>query len=249
MTGRRLIILDLNGTILNRLTHENEFKLFRRHPIVMKRDLSTDITIHGSKIMFRPHRLGLLEHLLQHFDVAVWTSSRPKNAFAMVHYSFGPLLDFKPLRLESKRYGLSARQVLLGQSDQKAKEREAELMNETKNLHRLAFIWTQEECDTIENERLEGGKYIKPLRKKDLTKVWTAFPQYSPQNTIIVDDTREKLAEHNENHLVIPEFNITNHDVDFTADDHLLHLKSYFEALLQVDPQDVRIFLANKPYN
>lgn len=249
MTGRRLIILDLNGTILNRLTHEHEFKLFRKHPIVMQRTLSTDITIHGSKIMFRPHRLGFLEHLLQHFDVAVWTSSRPKNAFAMVHYSFEPLLDFKSLRLESKRYGLSARQVLLGQSDLKAKEKEAELMNETKNRHRLAFIWTQEECDTVEIERIEGEKYVKPLRKKDLTKVWTAFPQYSPQNTIIVDDTREKLAEHNDNHLVIPEFDITNYDVDFTVDDHLLHLKSYFESLLQDDPQDVRVFLANKPYN
>lgn len=248
MTGRRLIILDLNGTILNRLTHEHEFKVFRKHPIVTKRALTSDITIHGSKIMFRPHRLGFLKHLLQNFDVAVWTSSRPKNAFAMVYYSFESLLDFETLRAESKRYGLTSRQVLLGQSELKAKEKEAELIQETRNRHRLAFIWTQEECDTIEQERPEGAKYVKPLRKKDLTKVWTAFPQYSPQNTIIVDDTREKLAEHNDNHLVIPEFDVTDHEVDFTTDDHLLHLKAYFETLLQADPHDVRDFLANKPY-
>lgn len=244
---RRLIILDLNGTILSRLTHEHEMKAFRSHPIVLKNHLSSHVTVHGSKVVFRPHVQSFLEGLLENFDVAVWTSSRPKNAFAMVHHTFKPLLDFNSLWKQASAYGLSCREVLLGPSEQLAQKQQEELFISTSGRHHLKFVWTQQECDTIEQPRdPKNFKFVKPLRKKNLNKVWRAFPQYSPLNTIIIDDTEAKLAEHNENHLVIPEFCVTKHHVNFTKDEHLLALSRFLQELAKENPPDVRSFLRNK---
>ncbi len=245
---RRLIILDLNGTILNRLTHEREMKAFRNHPIVVKQKLSSDITVHGSKIIFRPHASTFLASLLKNFDVAVWTSSRPKNAFAMVYYTFAPLLDFSKLWEQACAYKLSCRDVLLGSSDRQAQQLQQQLLHSTAGLQDLKFVWTQLECDTVKQAQEKGCNFLKPLRKKDLNKVWQAFPQYNALNTLIVDDTQAKLADHNDNHLSIPEFSVTEHGIDFTQDDQLLRLENYFDTLLQSNPSDVREFLKNKAF-
>ena len=243
---RRLVILDLNGTILNRLTHEREMKAFRTHPVVMKQTLTSHVTVHGSKVILRPYALTFLEGLLKNFDVAVWTSSRPKNAFAMVHYTFSPLLDFNCLWKQARAYGLNCRDVLLGSSDRQAQQLQQQLLHSTSGRHNLKFVWTQEECDTIQFPQQKGASFVKPLRKKNLNKVWQAFPEYNALNTIIVDDTQAKLADHNENHLSIPEFSVIDHEVDFTQDEQLLTLGKYFDELLQSDPSDVRTFLKNK---
>jgi hypothetical protein len=247
---RRLVILDLNGTILNRLTHEREMKAFRLHPVVMKKALSSNVTVHGSKVIFRPHALAFLEGLFKNFDVAVWTSSRPKNAFSMVHYAFSSLLDFNLLWKQARAYDLSCRDVLLGPSDREAQQLQQQLLHSTTGRHSLKFVWTQHECDTIQLPQKKGGSgsFVKPLRKKDLNKVWRTHPHYNALNTIIVDDTSAKLADHNENHLSIPEFSVINHEVDFTQDEQLLSLSQYFEELLQSNPSDVRTFLKNKPF-
>lgn len=240
--------MDLNGTILNRLTHEREMKAFRSHPIVLKKKLSSHVTVHGSKIIFRPHALTFLEGLLQSFDVAVWTSSRPKNAFPMVHHAFQPLLDYGSLWSQANAYNLTCRDVLLGPSDRQAQNLHQDLLASTAGRHRLKFVWTQEECDTISFPQTKGKAFVKPLRKKNLNKVWHAFPEYNALNTIIVDDTQAKLAEHNENHLVIPEFSAIDPAIDFTADEHLLQLIDYFQGMLEANPADVRVYLQNKTF-
>ena len=268
---RRLLVLDLNGTILHRLTHSFESKLFRQHPVVISKSLKPDITVNGSKIVFRPHAAVFLAHVLKHFDVAVWTSSRAQNAIPMVHHSFKPLLDFANVLDEAARYNLSVRQVILGPSEKGAQLMKDRLLEETRNRARLKFIWTQSECDICpsdnvvklktdlsatntnqqkinspESSTLHTGTYfIKPLRKKDLSKIYSTFPStYTPLNTLIIDDTNEKLIDHLKNHLRIQEFDVIDHDTDYTQDRHLLKLKKYLEFLVKEDPQDIRSFLA-----
>lgn len=278
---RRLLVLDLNGTILHRLTHSFETKLFRKHPIVIFKSLKPDITINGNKIVFRPHTAVFLAHVLKHFDVAVWTSSRSQNAIPMVHHSFNSLLDFTGVLKEADKYNLSVRQVILGPSDKGAQLMKERLLQQTCGRSNLKFIWTQTECDIylpcisndvrsksnpsenasspdrdpktelpahnmyFNSKSSHSNSFIKPLRKKDLSKIYSAFPSiYTPLNTLMIDDTNEKLIDHLQNHLRIQEFNVTDHEIDYTQDIHLLKLKKYLEFLVKEDPQDVRLFLS-----
>jgi hypothetical protein len=294
MKTKRLLVLDLNGTILHRLTHAFEVKLFRNHPIVISNNLKPDITVHGSKIIFRPHAITFLTHVLKHFDVAVWTSSRPHNALPMVHYSFKNLLDFSSILEEANQRSVAVRQVILGPSDKGADLMKERLLEDTSGKAKLKFIWTQSECDTVVNNEdkerdtefisnstesstessrpadsssvdnnntttttassasssssssasKHASKFTKPIRKKDLSKIYTAFPVYTPLNTLIIDDTDAKLADHLGNHLCVPEFKVTDHAVDFTVDKSLLKMKKYLDRLVKEDPEDVRTFLS-----
>jgi len=300
MKTKRLLVLDLNGTILHRLTHAFEVKLFRNHPVVLSNNLKPDITVHGSKIILRPHAITFLTHVLKHFDVAVWTSSRPHNALPMVHHSFKNLLDFSSILEEANQRAVTVRQVILGPSDKGAEIMKGRLLEDTLGKAKLKFIWTQSECDTVtektpdvnssavdgstevhnstvdssEDNSAEGSvntnrsvtaisdtppdnpssssssssksrpaPFIKPIRKKDLSKIYNTFPAYTPLNTLIIDDTDAKLVDHLDNHLCVPEFNVTDHVVDFTLDKKLLVLKKYLDRLIKEDPEDVRSFL------
>ncbi|MBX9636017.1 MAG: HAD family hydrolase [Nitrosomonas sp.] len=55
----------------------------------------------------------------------------------------------------------------------------------------LLFFWDQSHCTTI--AAADGGK--KPLFLKELKHVWDAFPQYNQDDTILVDDSEEKMRE------------------------------------------------------
>lgn len=252
---KRLLVLDLNGTILHRLTHTHEAKLFRNHPVVLGKNIKPDITVNGCKIVYRPHAQAFLKHVLKHFDVAVWTSSRPQNALPMVHYSFRGLLDVAGVLEEAERREVAVRQVILGPSDAGAELMKLRLLEETKGLPKLQFIWTQEECDIVTvkpSESLESSvlpkkpsAFSKPIRKKNLSKIYKSFFDYDPTNTLIIDDTDAKIADHVDNHLKVDEFTVIDYETDFTQDGGLLRLKKFLEKLLSDDPRDVRTFLAS----
>lgn len=249
MPQKRLIILDLNGTILHRLTRLSEVSSFRNHPVVSAKNLRPNITINGSKIVFRPHIRTFLEHILKYFDVAVWTSSTPKNALPMVYQSFNNLLDLSGILQEAKSHGLSTRQILLGPSEKAAEVLKKTLIDKTQGKPNLRFIWTQKDCDVIYPEKIvhetdQRPKFVKPLMKKNLAKVYSLFSEYSSENTLMIDDTNEKLADHFGNHLKIKEFNVTDRETDFTADKSLLSLIKYLDRLVKEDPVDLRTFVS-----
>lgn len=248
--SKRLLVLDLNGTILHRLTHVPETKLFKNHPVVLEKGIKPDVTVHGAKIIYRPHSKMFLNHILKHFSVAVWTSSRPQNALSMVHYSFKGLLDFSAILEEAQKREIKVRQVILGPSDKEAEIKKELLIEETKGLPKLEFIWTQDECDVVDLSCddvtiIKPTSFIKPIRKKNLHKIYKSFFEYDPTNTLIVDDTDAKLVDHVSNHLKIEEFNVIDEETDFTQDTGLLRLKKYLDKLVFDDPKDVRTFLAN----
>ena len=244
--------MDLNGTILHRLTHVPEMKAFRTHPIVLEKQIKPDVTVNKAKIVYRPHAKSFLEHVLKHFDVAVWTSSQSHNALPMVHHSFFSLLDFSSVLEEAHKRQITVRQVLLGPSDKGAESLKERLLEETKGRPKLQFIWTQDECDTVKlpkgsesEDTVNTFKYVKPIRKKNLQKIYKEFFDYTPANTLIIDDTDAKLADHLANHLKVDEFNVIDPEIDFTQDVGLLKLKKFLEKLVRDDPNDVRTFLAS----
>ncbi|KAI9016752.1 NLI interacting factor-like phosphatase-domain-containing protein [Hyaloraphidium curvatum] len=85
MAPRVLICLDLNGTLLDRLTDGDRIKRSRTNP---KCPPIPDLVINGKKIYFRPYLDLFLEGLFRSFAVATWTSAMPKNADPMVTHLF-----------------------------------------------------------------------------------------------------------------------------------------------------------------
>ena len=221
---------------------------------VVERNLKPDITINRCKIVFRPHLDAFLRHALKHFDVAVWTSSRPQNAIPMAHHSFLNLLDFAGVLEEARRYQVTVRQVILGPSEKGAELMKERLLEETEGKFKLKFIWTQSECDTeprpvpkdSEGEELmqRSFTFIKPVRKKNLDKIFQTYPEYSALNTLIIDDSEDKVVDHFENHLKIKEFNVIDGEIDFTSDKQLFKLRKYLDLLITQDPIDLRSFLS-----
>lgn len=64
--------------------------------------------------------------------------------------------------------------------------------NPSYHFKELKFIWGQEMCDSEPHPDPAMAKK-KPLFVKNLAKVWSQFPQYDSKNTIIIDDTKEKV--------------------------------------------------------
>lgn len=163
---RFLIVLDLNGTILQRLKSD----VILRHLKAKNPEIKSVGKILGRPIICRPGSTEFLEKLLRIADVAVWTSAQSKNAIPMVMMSFAGLL--------SKDY---------------YSRMPADLVEIYKNFQdnfplakkygrgRLQFIWTQKECDEIPSKYTGSDKNYKPDFRKDLGKIWQAFPgMYGP---------------------------------------------------------------------
>lgn len=219
---RILFILDLNGTILNRV----------------KKDipgLQEDFRVRGDAVYIRPHCREFLKSLFNLGDVAVWTSSRIENATPMVLRSFSGVLDLKKLEKSSQRIN----EVMFNCRAWRGELQDGE--------HSLAFLWSQQECDEIP----QPNSY-KPLFLKDLHKVWKAKrPVYTPENTIMIDDTEDKLRDHGKNHLAIPEFNLAEDPLLKSDDSTLLELRQYLTVLSKEfeTSLDVRKYLADHPFS
>ena len=80
-----LFILDLNGTLLHRLTKSEQVIKAREHP----QSRSSDCIVNGNPVYFRSGLLKFVEGLFELGEVAVWTSAMPKNALPMTRNAFG----------------------------------------------------------------------------------------------------------------------------------------------------------------
>ena len=78
---RILLILDLNGTIL-----ESTFK-------PQSRELRPDGQARKKTVYFRPYMHEFIAFALEHFEVAVWTSNIRPNANALVSLAFAEKAD------------------------------------------------------------------------------------------------------------------------------------------------------------
>jgi hypothetical protein len=218
---RRLFIVDLNGTLLHRLTRAHEVIAAKEHP----KYRPAEFGVRGNPLYFRPFHYEFLKSLFDYGDVAIWTSARPKNAIPMVLRAFKGLLDIEAIKLLSSTI---AEQV---------HRQKAVVDFVGSGTRTLKFLWTQEECDIIDSETSEI------TFRKDLDKVWMEFPEYNESNTVMVDDSMDKLRDHSENLLCIPEYLVTEASIDFTKDTALYGLSNYIKSMSMAEPNDVREYL------
>lgn len=274
-TPSLLIILDINGTLLSRLTKSHEQKLAMAHPL----SRNPDVSVNGFPIYFRPGLRSFLSSLFrlghgQH-QVAIWTSAMAKNAVPMVAKMFGPLLDYETMHAAWHKEGngesfelaklldshfnqrISQKKPLeFNQNDSQKLEDLSDSLAATSisvEKKRLAFLWSQSQCEIFNKARNRSGSYSpKPEFRKDLTRVWSSSlfkdQQYSPLNTLIIDDSPEKIDLHPLNHIHVSTFSVAvDPSVDFTTDTELdrllVHLQKMVQAM-EANPKkfDVREF-------
>ena len=69
---------------------------------------------------------------------------------------------------------------------------------------RLAFVYGREQCTLVQD-----GNYGS---QKNLLRVWRAYPQFHAGNTVLVDDSLEKVVQH-ANYIPIAEYTMeVEHD-------------------------------------
>src|ERR1700733_1054527 len=97
MARRVLIVLDLNGTLLHRLTKSSDVAKAKCNPHVLVREPLPlfDTVVNSNPIIFRPHLKVFLKGLMDFADLAVWTSAMSKNAVPMVARTFAGVLNWE----------------------------------------------------------------------------------------------------------------------------------------------------------
>jgi hypothetical protein len=68
-------------------------------------------------------------------------------------------------------------------------------------LFKLVFIFSQENCLALKGTHKYHPNFTKPL-----CKVWSVFSEYGPDNTLIIDDSIEKIIGYESNHLLPDDF-------------------------------------------
>ncbi|KAJ3026200.1 UNVERIFIED_CONTAM: hypothetical protein HDU68_006074 [Siphonaria sp. JEL0065] len=82
-----LIVLDLNGTLIDRLAKGPERVAANRNPLCPK---EADLTLNKNKVFLRPYLDVFLKFLFENFHVSAWTSATPKNSVPLVDFIFEP---------------------------------------------------------------------------------------------------------------------------------------------------------------
>lgn len=213
MRKKLLFVLDLNGTILHRLTKPAMKRGYAEHPNFRGYDCSVD----GNPIVFRPHHVDFIKRLFMIGEVAVWTSAMPKNAIPMVMHSFSTAIS---------RNSLSNLPLPIPTFV----ERHQNIEMSSSNQNKLLFLKTQIDCDVFPKEKGD----FKPKFIKDLQVIFDdplLNSDYNRSNTIIVDDSIAKFSSLDQkNLLVIPEFIVSDPNFNFEEDRILLQTIEFFES-------------------
>ena len=243
--GRLLVVLDLNGTLLQRLKCDASLRIARK----MNPALKSDGKIHGRPVVGRPGAKKFLEDLLEIADVAVWTSAQAKNAVPMVMLGFGGLLARDYWNMEdsgmSAEYAAEVKQCYFNFRDR-------EDFPQPNGTKRLSFLWTQEQCEVVGHTKGSRGKGdFKPEFVKNLVKIWKAYPdKYMPSNTLIIDDSEKKIPKALRSNLVcIPEFDVEKDPFSSLSDNSLANLSEYLKKAVESGPADIRQYMTETPFN
>ncbi|KAJ3369641.1 hypothetical protein GGF31_005159 [Allomyces arbusculus] len=113
-----------------------------------------------------------------------------------------------------------------------------------KTVRKLRFLWTRSRCTA---DALGSTPWA---TIKDLDAVYAAFPdEYTPQNTIMVDDSLFKCRRHPRNALLCPAWDLFATETAPADDATLLDLAAYLRLLVRAQPADVRDWLQAAPFS
>jgi len=191
-----LLVLDINGTLLDRLGR-NSGKMH---------DIRNEYTVKGKKLFLRPHLTSFIIHIHTIFDIACWTSAKQENGQGIVNRLF-----------------------------------------ETPELThiKLKFAWYREDCEILGAGKAE-------VSVKHLSKIWAKYDEYTPSNTLILDDSPHKSAENRNNALLLPTYSVCDRSFDPFTDNCLFSVLKYLkEAALFLStsspPPSIQDFLESNP--
>ncbi|KAJ3127903.1 hypothetical protein HK098_005544 [Nowakowskiella sp. JEL0407] len=105
----------------------------------------------------------------------------------------------------------------------------------------LLFDWTRKQCTFLQTTE----KVKKRPIAKNLFKVWQKFEEWNETNTVLIDDSPEKLVYQPNNHILIPKFDVCKSDCQ--SDTTLLSLIHYLKFLSNSDCCDVRDVVQSQP--
>lgn len=94
---------------------------------------------------------------------------------------------------------------------------------------RMQFIWDRSCCDKDE----EKGGYATLKRLDRLWRDAKLRERYTPENTLLLDDSESKLRQFTHSAILVPEYNVEKLKERYNSDDTLLWLLLYIEYLLQ----------------
>ncbi|RKP19095.1 hypothetical protein ROZALSC1DRAFT_22600, partial [Rozella allomycis CSF55] len=111
---------------------------------------------------------------------------------------------------------------------------------------KLEFVMDRQFCRIVSQisntiiDHVPPKSFVKPLACKDLETFWknqTLNPadQFSEKNTVIIDDSTDKVCQNGINAHVIPEYDLSNASYNAQKDTVLLQLKSHLEKWILSD--------------
>jgi len=136
--------------------------------------------------VLRPYVREFIKHFARLYRLATWTSISKANANLIVKDLFGDLV------CEAPKKGKAATVTTGSGSSCTSSEEGAKV--------ELLFTWYQQQCviadedDGIPPDDLLDPE-TKPVFLKPLQKIWSRFPLYNNLNTIILDDSPEKMLK------------------------------------------------------
>ncbi|KAJ3234382.1 hypothetical protein HDU78_005876 [Chytriomyces hyalinus] len=214
MSKRKLlVVLDLNGTLVDRLTKQHERRMASQNALCPKQ---SDLTLERCRVFLRPYLDVFLRFLLDNFHVAVWTSAISKNAHPMTEFIIEPFGGAEALEFVWDRD-----QCILDPIPKKP-------FNTIKDLR---LIWREAQNPNLRNNET----FDDTLPDANLSIPFTPSHVWDETNTILLDDSASKSCRTPLNHLLIPTFSVwdlkatPNCDQDTT----LLATMSYLKHLLK----------------
>ncbi|KAJ3226244.1 hypothetical protein HDU81_007419 [Chytriomyces hyalinus] len=207
------LVLDLNGTLVDRLTKQHERQMASQNALCPK---ESDLTLERCRVFLRPYLDVFLRFLLDNFHVAVWTSAVAKNAHPMTEFIMKPFGGADALEFVWDRD-----QCILDPIPKKP-------YNTIKDLR---LIWRESQNSNLSNNET----FDDTLPDANLSIPFTPSHVWNETNTILLDDSASKSCRTPFNHLLVPTFSVwdlkatPNCDHDTT----LLATMSYLRSLLK----------------
>jgi hypothetical protein len=167
-----LLVLDLNGILCHRSRVNKE-------PLDIQLRSSIGTVAH-SAIIPRTDLDDFLRYLDQHFCIAIWTSAQRRTARRLLNMLIPIDIRQRILFMWGQNYCQAVRVTSSTSDPDTAK---------TVFVNDNDKIVVDESNDASESD---GGDEI--VFQKRLDQVWKAFPLWSADNTLLIDDTRDKCV-------------------------------------------------------
>ncbi|KAG7093746.1 hypothetical protein E1B28_007397 [Marasmius oreades] len=217
MKSRKLLILDLNGTLLFRAPHARN------------RDNKTDDVYAqfppGPRplraVNPRPYMSSFREYVFhpstrRWLDTMVWSSAQPHNVKDMVERCFGE--DSVEEEDVSGRGRSRGRNRGRGGGSGVSPGIEVDEFGREKR-GKLVAVWARDRMG------LDTENYFKKTQTtKDLTKPWNHWRHHSAESTLLLDDSPLKAKLQPYNHLCVPEYTQTLRNWDLGLEPDVLRI-------------------------